>query len=239
LPAGYRSIAYSRRYNYPNDNPLLPDHSARVEADDVAALIRHLNLTSAHVVGLSYGGLTALNLASKYPNLVRSVTVAEPALLAWLSETPGGQDVLDDFMQRMWQPAGDAFRAAESDKALRVTVDYFAGAVGAYDQIPAEFKTALRANLKEWEALTTSGSAFAAVSRSDVQRLRVPVMILTGEKTKPIFKLITAELARVTPGAEHIVIPGGTHDMCSEQPQVCAAAIAQFIVKRKSGLTSR
>lgn len=238
LPAGYRSIAYSRRYNYPNDNPLLPDHSALVEADDVAALISHLKLKSAHIVGVSYGGLTALHLASNYPNLVRSVTVAEPALLAWLREIPDGRDALNDFMQHMWQPAGDAFRAGESDRALRVTVDYFAGAVGAYDQIPVDFKTALHANLKEWEALTTSRSAFAAVSRSEIQRLRVPVMILTGEKTKPIFKLITAELAQVTPDAVHIVIPGGTHDMCSEQPQACATAINQFI-EAKGGLTSR
>lgn len=235
LPPGYRLIAYSRRYNHPNDNGLLPNHSALVEAEDVAALIRHLKLTSAHIVGVSYGGLTALHLAAEYPELVRSVTVAEPALLAWLPEIAGGQNELDEFMHRLWQPAGEAFRARDAEKALRVTVDYFAGAAGAYDQIPADFRNALFANVKEWEALTTSESAFAAVSRSDMRNLRAPVLILTGEKTKPIFKLITAELAQVAAGAEHVVIPGGTHDMCSEQPAKCAAAIDQFVARRRAG----
>ena len=43
---GYRAISYSRRYNYPNRNNLLASekHSAVREADDLAALIRKLNL---------------------------------------------------------------------------------------------------------------------------------------------------------------------------------------------------
>ena len=37
----YRVIAYSRRYNFPNRNPYIrPDHSAIIEADDLAALIK-------------------------------------------------------------------------------------------------------------------------------------------------------------------------------------------------------
>src|SRR5262249_38252855 len=40
----YRVIAYSRRYNYPNQNvDLAPDYSARTDAEDLAALIRKLN----------------------------------------------------------------------------------------------------------------------------------------------------------------------------------------------------
>ena len=37
----YRTVTYSRRYNYPNDNPLTStDHSALVEAADLAGLLR-------------------------------------------------------------------------------------------------------------------------------------------------------------------------------------------------------
>ena len=38
----YCATAYSRRYNYPNTNRLRPKHSAAVEADDLAALIKTL-----------------------------------------------------------------------------------------------------------------------------------------------------------------------------------------------------
>ncbi len=66
----YRVVAYSRRYNYPNPR-VTPrtDYSARVDADDLAALIRKLKLGPAHIVGVSYGAYVALFLAERHPEL--------------------------------------------------------------------------------------------------------------------------------------------------------------------------
>ena len=61
----YRAIACSRRYNYPNTNKLRPKHSAVVEAEDLAAFIKKLDLGKVHVIGHSYGGYAALFLAVK------------------------------------------------------------------------------------------------------------------------------------------------------------------------------
>jgi pimeloyl-ACP methyl ester carboxylesterase len=45
-------------------------------ADDTAALIRHLELGSADIVGYSMGGATALQLAIRHPELVRKLVIA-------------------------------------------------------------------------------------------------------------------------------------------------------------------
>jgi pimeloyl-ACP methyl ester carboxylesterase len=64
----YRVISYSRRYNYPNNNPLTAkNHSAYVEAEDLRALIRKLKLGRVHLVGTSIGAFTALALLSNIP----------------------------------------------------------------------------------------------------------------------------------------------------------------------------
>lgn len=231
LPLGYRAITYSRRYNFLNQNTLTANHSAAVEADDLAALIRHLQIAPAHVVGVSYGAYTSLLLSLKHPELVSSVVLAEPPLMTWLPDLPGGKEALDRFMTQMWTPAGEAFRASNKDRALRVTVDYFVGAPGAYDQIPPAFREMLMGNIREWEALTTSSEAFPFVTREDAARLSVPSLIITGEKTYAIGQLIDRELARVVPSAQRIIIPNGTHDMCSENPLACAEAIHQFVSK--------
>lgn len=82
LADAYRTIAYSRRYNFPNDNPVVgDDHSALVEARDLAALIRALHAGPAHVVAASYGAYTALVLAIREPTLVESLTLVEPPLM--------------------------------------------------------------------------------------------------------------------------------------------------------------
>ena len=74
----YRAIAYSRRYNYPNNNPAVAGYSAVEDAKDLAALTKALDLGRVVVIGHSYGALTALVLAAKHPELVRALVLPEP-----------------------------------------------------------------------------------------------------------------------------------------------------------------
>jgi pimeloyl-ACP methyl ester carboxylesterase len=227
LASRYRTVLYSRRYNFPNDNRLRDGHSATVEADDLAALIRALGLAPARVVGVSYGAYTALLLGLRHRELVHSLVLVEPPLVRWLPDLPGGKAVYDDFMSRLWTPAGRSFKAGDAAGALRVTLDYFVGP-GAADSIPEAFRAQLLSNIREWEALTTSSDAFPRVERSEVGRLDVPVLILTGENTYPIAKIVDPELARLLPAGRREIIAGGTHDMCTEKPAGCATAIGGF-----------
>src|SRR6476659_3277406 len=83
LSRHYRVISYSRRYNFPNQNPqTATNHSAIVEADDLAALVKALHLKRADFVGTSMGAATALTLAIRHPNMVRSLVLAEPPILS-------------------------------------------------------------------------------------------------------------------------------------------------------------
>ena len=54
----YHAIAYSRRYDYPNNNPTVSKYSAVTDADDLADLIKTLQLGKANIIGHSYGALT-------------------------------------------------------------------------------------------------------------------------------------------------------------------------------------
>jgi pimeloyl-ACP methyl ester carboxylesterase len=229
LSRGYRTITYSRRYNFPNDNPLTAsDHSALVEADDLAALIRHLRVGRVHVAGISYGAYTALELALRHPEMVRTLTLVEPPLLRWLPDLPGGKPLYDALFVDTWQATGRAFRAGNPTEAMRVTLDYFMGP-GAADRIPEEFRTVLFGNIREWQALTTSTDAFPAITRAQVRKLSLPVLMLSGGATNPVHALTDAELERQLRNGRRKVIADGTHDVCSEQPSVCAAAIRAFL----------
>jgi pimeloyl-ACP methyl ester carboxylesterase len=101
LSPHYRVICYSRRYNYPNDNPLTEQYrSAYTDADDLAALIRHLKLGTVDLVGTSAGATTALVLAIQHRIMVRSMVLAEPSAhrLA-ASRTGSGRKTLDFEMR--------------------------------------------------------------------------------------------------------------------------------------------
>ena len=227
----YRVIAYSRRYNYPNNNPhIRPDHSAVVEADDLAALIKKLKLGRAHIVGHSYGALTALFLAVRYPELVRTLVLAEPPVLRWAQEKPEGNAVFTEFMDNLWTPAGQAFRRGDKEQALRMTVTYFAGE-GVFEQVPEAQREYWIANLREWQALTTSRDAFPALSRADVKRIKAPALMLSGERTLTIHKFVDGELQPLLLNGERVVISNASHDMWSEQPEACRQAALAFLAK--------
>ncbi len=55
--------------------------TVRRHAKDAAALLRHLNAKSAHIVGDSYGGIIALQLAVDAPVLVHSLALLEPSIV--------------------------------------------------------------------------------------------------------------------------------------------------------------
>jgi pimeloyl-ACP methyl ester carboxylesterase len=225
----YRTITYSRRYNFPNDNPLsAPDHSAIIEAADLAALNRHLHLGAMHLVGVSYGAYTALELVLREPQMVRTLTLVEPPLIRWLPDLPGGAALFDEFYGGMWQASGRAFERGDPLGALRISLNFFVGP-GALDKIPAEFRSALLANIREWHALTTSRDAFPPISREQIHNLQVPVLMLSGGKTYPMLRLIDDELERQLQNGRRQIVPDGSHDVCSEQPSVCASAIRGFL----------
>jgi non-heme chloroperoxidase len=231
ISSHYRVIAYSRRYNYPNNKAeILHDHSAIVEARDLAALLDELKLERVHIVGYSYGALTALFFTTEHPERVRSLTMAEPPILGWLSEIPGGQTELDKFMQTMWRPAGEAFRRDDPAAALRIACDYFSG-IGSYDQMPTGFKQSLMDNIREWKALTTSRDAFPMLSRDAVVRLKLPILLITGEKTLAPLRMINDALNHLLPNAEQVTVPGATHDMWLQDPERCGQATVKFMAR--------
>src|SRR5262245_46888036 len=136
----YRAIAYSRRYNYPNKNKVRPKHSAVVEAEDLAGLIKKLDLGKVHLVGHSYGGYAALFLAVKHPELVRTLTLSEPPAVF-------AGDRLGEDRERTVKQARAAVKKGDTEGALRAVVD--SSRPGTYATIPAPFRKLLLRNARE------------------------------------------------------------------------------------------
>jgi pimeloyl-ACP methyl ester carboxylesterase len=73
----YRAIAYNARGYSPSDVPeAVSFYSQARAADDIAAVLDHLKLDRAHIVGLSMGGFATLHFGFRHPGRARSLTVA-------------------------------------------------------------------------------------------------------------------------------------------------------------------
>lgn len=218
----YRALAYSRRYNYPNSNILRPNHSAIVEAEDLAAFIKKLDLGRVHVIGHSYGGYTALFMAIKHPELVRTLTVSEPPVVF-------AGDALDETKRRVARRARTAFEKGDTEGAVRAIID--STREGAYDKIPEACRPLLLRNAEELRALVTSDDMYPRLDRAIVRKIAVPTLLLSGEKSTPSLKSATAELERLLPEKlrKHVVITDADHGMWFQQPDACRNAVFEFL----------
>ena len=225
----YRVISYSRRYHYPNNNPLIPRyHSAYTEADDLAALISKLNLGRVHLVGTSIGAFTALVLAVNHPEMVRTLVLAEPPIHEWVKDSQDGKAAYEEFMTAVWEPAKRAFEKGDDQEAMRILIDAFTG-TGSFDNLPPKAREVAMQNSRFFKANTSSFDALPNLSKDKVKRLRIPILIVTGENTIKMHKLVNAELARLLPNAEQATIPKAGHGSPRENPQAFNEAVMKFL----------
>lgn len=228
LAPKYRVVSYSRRYHYPNTNPISSDHSAIVDARDLFGLVQSLGLGRVHLVGTSYGALTALAFAIDHPELVRSLALAEPPAHRWVEGTRRGAELFRQFMDTVHRPAARAFASGADEAAMRVFVDAF-DARGTFDRLPASRRADVMANALFFKALSRSPDPFPNLSKHEARRLAVPVLLINGADTDELHKAVVAEVANVLPNVRRVEIPNAGHGASRQNPGAFNAAVADFL----------
>ncbi len=230
----YRVIAYSRRYHWPNAQPSegVP-YAIAQHVSDLGALIDALGLAPTHLVGSSYGAMTALTLAVERPNVVRSLVLGEPPLLPWLARLPGGPALVEAFMATAFGPAGQALAQGDAEGGVRQFIDGVLGP-GAFDRLPSLARQGMLDNAAEMRAETTTPpeSYFPRLSPEDVGRLRMPTLLLQGEASPSMFGPIVDELARVLLHAARATIPAASHGMHLQNPPAYNATVLAFLARQ-------
>lgn len=179
-------------------------------ADDVAALLRHLGIARADLLGFSNGASVGLQVAIRHPELVRSLVFASA-----MTRRDGAQSELWQFMSQadfstMPRPLKDAFLRVNPDTAqLRVMHDKDAERMRNFQDVPAALLGSVRAR----------------------------TLILIGDRDI-VTPGHAVELTRLIPGARLMVVPGGHGDYLGEavmtaresrQPELTAGMIELFL----------
>jgi len=203
--AGRRVIALDNRGHGESTKLYEPAayHSA-IMAEDVRALLDHLSLPRADVMGYSLGGRITAFLALAHPQRVRSAVlgglgvhlvegVGLPEPVARALEAPSLADVTD--------PTGRMFRA-----------------------FAEQTKSDLRAL-----AACIRGSR-QTLTRAEVAKLSLPILVAVGGKDEIAGS--PDGLAALIPGAEALTIPGRDH-MRTVGDKVLKAAVLEFLARRR------
>jgi pimeloyl-ACP methyl ester carboxylesterase len=227
-------VSYHRRGFAGSTHPDRPLSIAE-QAADCRALLEALGIDRAHVVGHSYGGVIALQLALDAPELVHSLALLEPALFA----VPSGPRLLEAMgpVAGLYQ-AGDKARAVDAFERAVIGPDYRANldwmVPGGFDQAVADADTLFAQDLPalmEWR-----------FTRDDARGIRQPVLAMLGADSASLWPGFREgyELVREwLPQAEGFVLKGATHGLQMQNPHDAAEALARFFARHPhSGVTT-
>lgn len=224
----YSLITYHRRGYTGSGNKLGPTSIAR-QAADCVALLSHLGVERAHILGHSYGGCIALQLALDTPEVVHSLALLEPAFMAGDS-TQGYRNSLVRAQQRF-----------KEDPAPGLVADFmkarWPGYSTALDRtMPGAFSQAVA------DAATTFESELPALVNwefleADARRITQPALTVLGGGSvalSPRFGETYQLLLNWLPQAEGFVLPKATHFLHLESQAAArgmAVALAEFFAR--------
>ena len=218
----HRCITWHRR-GYAGSRPGPSFDSVEEAAADARALLEHLGIGRAHVVGHSYGGCVALQLALDAPERVHSLALVEAALLAGPSE-----QAYRDALQRNVQAFDPGNAAAFVDEFIgarwpgyRPVLD--AELPGAFEQAVADASTVFEGELP--------GLGRWSFDEAAARTINLPTLTILGGDSDAIgrrFGDAHRWLLATLPNADEVVLPGMTHLPQMQDPAFVAGAISRF-----------
>ena len=226
----YRFISYSYRYH--GTGPWADDgkqYSAETHAADLGALIKALNLGPVHLVGLSYGGTVATIVATKEPQLVRTLTLAEPGIFAVLGESPESKVALDEWTKGL-VPVMAALKAGDSTSATKQLSALVTGtSVEDIDKFPAVLRQGLLDNARTLPLLFAARAT--PITCETLRGIKHPTLVVHGERTPRFFTAITAEVSRCIAGSKPMTISKASHAMSYDNPAEFNRVVMAFIAQ--------
>jgi len=213
----FRVIAPDFRGHGQTDNPS-GEFSYRLLADDMAAFINGLGLEKPLICGWSDGGQIALELGMHYPDLMKCMVVGAAwfrfsetylsALRAMGFESPGVVNI--ERIKQSWPQMVEFLRSLHSPPH---DPDY-------------------------WETLVTQISTMwmtpLGYTAEDFRKIKIPTLILIGDRdeTAPVEEAV--EMYRFIPGAELAIVPNSDHSLPLTRAELFTTLVLNFLVRHKA-----
>jgi 3-oxoadipate enol-lactonase len=190
------------------------------DADDLDALLTHLGIDQAAVVGSSYGGRVAMELATTHPGRVSSLVLVNPAYRG-LEPTAAAQAV--------GQEEERLLEAGDVDGAVQLMVRTWLGPDA--DDAARELLVTMQRHAYEVQLAADQADPGPAPRRVEVDpgTIAVPTTVVSGGRDLDHFQAVAEHLVGRIPGAEHVHLDWAGHLPPLERPDTVLALLLDVL----------
>jgi len=184
--------------------------------DDLRALLQHLDVERAAVLGISNGGHIAIDFALAYPKMIKALIAVAPAL-------SGYEPSFDKATAQKETAAEKAYERGDKALAAELTAQiWIDGPRRTPEQVDADFRQrALEMIRHTFELPDTDGEELGleppAVDR--LEEIQAPTLVIIGEQDVPAMFSIVDLLETNITAARKVVMPGVAHFPNMEKPE--------------------
>lgn len=220
LKSRYRCIAWDERGHGQTASGVCAPFSYYDSADDLAALLGHLGIKQAVLVGMSQGGYLSLRCALTHPEVVRALILIDTqAMTEDAAKMPGYQAMLQG-----WAANGLSDQTAAIIESIILGEQWPGAAVWR-----AKWKKIAVADLLQ--SFQTLGA------RDDISdqigRIAVPTLVLHGDSDHAIELARAKAMADGIANARLVLVPGAGHASNLTHAQFVNPAIESFLASLK------
>lgn len=221
LPAGHALVTYDRR-GFGGSRGRLANRMG-LHAEDLAALVEHVSRGPATIVAQSGGAIVALQLASRRPELVERLILAEPVAQLTLVPSLGVVATMTALHTR--RLLGHKERAATG---------FYRWASGrtdgtsSWDTVPEDWKDIAvqhaDAVFREIRQMT-----LPIPSARTIRSISSPATVVIGDVGQPVFHRTTRRVHRLLPRSEMVKVSDSGHLLAIDQPAAFAAVVTDAL----------
>lgn len=217
----YRCFARDFKvYVFSRRNRMLKGFTTKDMADDLAAIMEKLGIESAHVFGVSQGGMIAQQMAILHPEKVKSLVLAVTA--------PHPTEVMRESLGTWLEMAGrDDYKGIMLDTAER-------SYTGAYLERGRKLNNVLAlAKPKSYERFRIlCESCLEHDAYEDLYKISCPVLVIGADRDRVLGGEASKEIADAIPGAELYMYEGYSHGVY-EQAKDFNSRVLEFLIRQK------
>lgn len=209
--------------------------------DDLVSFLRQVDAVPAHLVGHSWGGFVSLLAAIRHPEVVRNLVLMEPPVLSlFVSTPPRPRELLRTLLRRprtalaimrfgvsAAEPAAKAYRRGDDEAGFETFARGVLGAE-AFERLSAERRAQAWDNVAVDKAQLL-GEGFPPLSDEQVRGVSTPTLLLDGERSPAFLRRLSDRLEELLPNVRRVEVPGASHIMHEDNPQVVNEAITGFL----------
>lgn len=209
LSQHFSCFSVSLSHYWPGDEAgALGAFSWQLHVAELAEFIRAMNLGAVHLVGHSRGACVAFNLARSYPELVKTLTLADPAGPLQTGPTPPAP--LSSSDEAVRARVAELIGTGELDAGLELFVDSVS-MPGIWRKSPASFRSMAIANAATLPKQFRD--PLPAYTRAGAAELRCRTLLLAGERSPRMYRDNVEHLAGWMAHVDKRIMAGASHGM--------------------------